>query len=1857
MAERPHLDLNQVSFVDAYSSAIALMSERADLLRKIVDHQIQTEKRLAAQMGEHQLRLGRLKARSVHETTDEEEHDVENMEGAESLTEDPQLALGHGLSNPFEGCPHPDTEEEMVRFVPSGNKTGLFEFSRSACLCWKVDLLAMDAHKHLVEHLHPEQQQVPALQRACYLIMAEEWTRYTRDSLVHFMAPSTASGDVLNFGAMAEDPAQLGHILETSIEQLRTSYFASSSHKHASFAKSASATSAVEGADETEESVEEQDAPSLDQIFADLLERPPDEMALRMYINLLEHVRVREWLSDSALENRALEAVLEEQSKTVGSSVILRTDPVPEFAEFPSEPTTSKDRATPDFLAGDVDEEFGNIDFSSEAGIVKNCSNPRIREMRMIYQHELANRWLYVTCVVNNAIIIDEPIRKQILRDVSSREPSVTLMNSDRQILILKRLRHSSDMSIANLPDAQPMLVREQPGENDSGSSLKVTPELSKVSFFCTYPVANKGMVRIGIGNLIRERSGMVKKRMANLPKHEAALWLRQYKLRLLNYCNVFICQATCDISVRVQAALLALQFRSMASLIPVEFTPFVCSTDQSPKPFLDREGAVSSLFFLPQAVEVLQMRGTSIKCADVTRGILEVDAKLPDAFDTTKISQSTDVARLETDYRGAAFLVLVLLHNFLPLVSLLYFFSALEGNQSVLLRLHHAVKSSLSDPESVKRAAAETLAHPGGDVKTTSEITWEALENLRVEFMNFQEQLKGKEANPSAMLALLHRRLKCSYFKVSLLLQKSAHEALSQGAYSDLAILQGWMRYLDGCSIEGGGEMIVAGLLSGGIQESSTFQDSAEEAGADEALRRITMLAPPGEPDVAGLRMDFNRYLAEVKAPTPDLPYLHPYIHALMTVHAKDNLQREEDPDIEQGTDYLSVATAPPPFKGRLPWSFPQAPLLHLTRACCLLSNKHWGSVSRNHIRLEMKAEEYFLLREVSVASPASLEAETELYRTLMVREILKDCVLSAHLRSVAPAASNPQELAQFDAHFSKVFAMERMGDSGGGGGGDAQDAGGPAQGNGKAAVKSSAEDRARAAIRMEMRAAYEQITRLISVFCKMLLGFSHSACQRQLEVVTLAMEERDQAKSSPSMGKEARGGSGGVSKVDAALTFVNRLRARGTHVRTHGKGESQRAYVFTERDIDEVVEELGRRLLTWGHKAVVGQQGQAQTRIAQLRNQVQSLEQRVSQNALDQQCQKAWVERQIGTTVADRNHKLVFEVDRLHRVAEELMSASREMEFRLNSEIRFDVLAELDLLDKEVNQAQDCYYDYRVDLHTEIKEELKAIRGDIIAQLQQMGVTNFVLQQKVKLFQDDARKEDEKEKEEKSGGTSLPLGKNKKKAEEEKPPPVAVAPVSTKQLGEDPDDKKKIRPDVTIPGGEDGFSESVEGLLDTINELKYMQVRCRTFQKLKFQTLRQQFEQLIQALAMTLSSNSELWERVSEIRERERLVEDELTRSLQQKQNHEGTLDRLNEQVDFNNDQRQKLQAWRKGKENRLDALEAEVKKYSRLGSINIERLILELNKRDASLRALDSGSVTTDDRIFAESMKASKQQRELAKKIKEVKQHAAKAEAKVELMRSELERGGMEQDSLVMLWHERWCETTKRAADVEAENAELKSRNKSKRGAMQPVAMQGISRELDLPWLSSPTGAQPAGGGESRSQQHFPHATEFEEHAAFAVGLSVVQRPPLQRRQIDQASTIIAPPPLKRSPQIGSPGKLKREDIMAVNESIRDLTGRPSPKSSPVINRGERVAQAHARSSPRASSARAASAAQEADSSDVRPTYGLSGHGARLVPQLLPKKPGSTQERKRGEERASLKRSGTFAVPSNPSRRSVG
>jgi len=896
------------------------------------------------------------------------------------------------------------------------------------------------------------------------------------------------------------------------------------------------------------------------------------------------------------------------------------------------------------------------------------------------------------------------------------------------------------------------------------------------------------------------------------------------------------------------------------------------------------------------------------------------------------------------------------------------------------------------------------------------------------------------------------------------------------------------------------------------------------------------------------------------------------------------------------------------------LPWILPPPPLLSCTRALCCLPADSRRPVFDLHTQLEMKAEEYMLLRDTTSASERALDIEAEMFRTFLVREELQTCVIRALSRGSLPTTA--ATLQQSDAFFSANFAVsERLeGDTS-----SASMADDPGMAPGGAmTVQSTAEDRARNAIRMEMRTECEYLSRLISAMNKWLLTSLIIATEREADAVSALESEQQQSSrvvttnkgpGALHKGPQAPSVRGALSRTDIVLTFVNRLRARGTRVRTHGASELHRSYVFTERDISECTEDLGKRLLKWGNSAVVAQQYQAAEGMTRSSNSLEYSELVVMQNMQDRHFRLEELDAQVDSTVADRNQKLFFEIDRLHRVLEEMMSSSREMEHRLHSDICRSVKEEITVLEKDVEDVKTRYDEFRKEMQVGVESELKAQRQSLIQKLSSLATSNFALQQKLQKLQTDGElapdvgapmnEDDHASKQ----GSRRP---SKAKIDAQAAQAAVQMEIDEFEEGDEPRKSSKIkkarktawwatdetqlgqeeteRPILVPSGVAPQQVEPVSGLQNEVAELKHVQVRSRTLFTLKFQAMRQQFEQLIQALALTLSSNAELWERVAEVREREQLIQAELGKSHRQMTSCEETIQVLRTQMETNDEWRQQLQTWKDSVREHLGELENRVDRQSKIGSVNIERLLLEHERRDATLEQFEKKHKNW---TAAQQEKEFKERQKIHAKLQQEKNLVMQAEAKASLMRGELERGGSDRDSLVTLWQQQHQEFHTRLAELEVQNYEIRSRlgigadgrfanalpsdtqfesSQRRQPTTQPSASRG-AEEVTVDDLSarslpargtapsrSPGPEEPSRSASARGDRLASPREALEESAAFSIGLTVhapipgtnrrtLENPTLPlhagARSVAQGPGSVQRPPVMRAFQTPSPG----------------------------------------------------------------------------------------------------------------------
>eukprot|EP00747_Dinoflagellata_sp_TGD_P028596 gnl/TRDRNA2_/TRDRNA2_133361_c0_seq1.p1 gnl/TRDRNA2_/TRDRNA2_133361_c0~~gnl/TRDRNA2_/TRDRNA2_133361_c0_seq1.p1 ORF type:complete len:1380 (+),score=268.15 gnl/TRDRNA2_/TRDRNA2_133361_c0_seq1:606-4142(+) len=915
-------------------------------------------------------------------------------------------------------------------------------------------------------------------------------------------------------------------------------------------------------------------------------------------------------------------------------------------------------------------------------------------------------------------------------------------------------------------------------------------------------------------------------------------------------------------------------------------------------------------------------------------------------------------------------------------------------------------------------------------------QLTWDALENIRLDLMSLASQLRSlKDSSPATVLPFLQARVRCAAWRACVLLRQSAQTALVHNRPEDATEIRRWIRYIDGHSINGGSHIVV---LEG--SSCNTVEEVPEDEPAASLVRRMTVVRPLKETMIGmtarqhpssnvAQRPDDSQRFGEFAASKAYCPWLHPFVHAIFAAHVAAPIESQSCDDL---------GPKPLPHWGCVPWLFPALPFAQFTRCLCLLSPSSRQAVTEEHVQLDMKVESFLLLREVSPDDMAAIEAETDFVRTWLIASTLRETVLCAQLRQAPPA--NREDIQLVDLNFAAMFTNSRHSEEDTDHQSESAESsvegsenGHAAEGLGNTAMTDTSERDARTAIRLEMRSAVETVNKLTCEMQKVLFVFDLHALKKGLDEV-MALAPAVKAEDD----KETRGSLGSPSSVQAhdvaktqALVVFNRLRQRGTRVRTK-ELYGPATYVLREHDIDECVEDLGQRLLHWGRLQVEAQFERSADQIADMAAQVRLLENSVLQNDWDKKTREADMEATIVSAVADRGSRQLFEVDRLNRIVNALSSASYEMEHRLNAEVCNKVLDHVGNLETEVAEARVRFSEYVGSMRSTVSDEVQSLRQSVLQQLRKLSHQNFVLQSCVKNFEEEWQTHD----------TSADKAAVTRQS-------TVVANEDRAALAAEIAERKALQARVAVKsesGQQDEVTEAeIEAVHGELNELRNARVRIQTLFSLKFQRLHQAFEEQIQKLTLTVSSNNELWERVSEVRERERIADEELARSQRRVAAATATIERLTDQAAREANLSTKLESWKERAWQRLGALQKEAIKYERNGIVDLKRIEHDVAMLDEALSNLSRGDKgdLTDERREAETTRARIIRRILRHQIQEEKMLTQKAQKKSDLIRREMEVGeAADNESLVILLCDEYRDVLEQCAKLEADNERMRS-----------------------------------------------------------------------------------------------------------------------------------------------------------------------------------------------------------------------
>ena len=118
--------------------------------------------------------------------------------------------------------------------------------------------------------------------------------------------------------------------------------------------------------------------------------------------------------------------------------------------------------------------------------------------------------------------------------------------------------------------------------------------------------------------------------------------------------------------------------------------------------------------------------------------------------------------------------------------------------------------------------------------------------------------------------------------------------------------------------------------------------------------------------------------------------------------------------------------------------------------------------------------------------------------------------------------------------------------------------------------------------------------------------------------------------------------------------------------------------------------------------------------------------------------------------------------------------------------------------------------------------------------------------------------------------------------------------------------------------------------------------------FWKVKEITMKQKYEDRLLDLNKKLSSNGMLWEQLAESEKREHLLRQELVMTQQNLSNCEKVIEKQREYINKLDTEKVRLQNFKQNKGKRLDELEQKVAQYEIFEKVNVEKLIMLLNKQ---------------------------------------------------------------------------------------------------------------------------------------------------------------------------------------------------------------------------------------------------------------------------------------------------------------------
>eukprot|EP00929_Paragymnodinium_shiwhaense_P054278 TRINITY_DN27194_c0_g2_i1.p1 TRINITY_DN27194_c0_g2~~TRINITY_DN27194_c0_g2_i1.p1 ORF type:complete len:2812 (-),score=793.77 TRINITY_DN27194_c0_g2_i1:64-8499(-) len=1649
MAQRPLLDLDAPYFVDAYASAITALQSRVKLLNSVVRQQLHTERQhvcwmaasdvyveASAQRQQQLVGQSRTKQSAPHLATSSMNSNKRHSfltkamrvartqtlaaeisaENAEERP-DPQLDLTAGVLRPQEGFPCSLRAGHRLRSSPGvdSNVYDILEVFASLGLAWQVDLLVEEGFKELTSSLTSRITHRGALECACVDVVIEEWESLLNSNPEHTLG-ITPEG--LAKQQLLEDPSVLLVSLEEALQRL---------NEHDKDEHS--------GEDSEDGDAAPAEIQELRAAFADLADRPVDERMLQLYVNLLEQVTVQRKLDDAVAEVAELRRTLCKQAKLVGSKELqFAAEPLSEFQSLRLPKMGTKAPPQP-VQASSVDADFGDVGCLRGHMVVLHCAQPLVQQLRAVYQHELANRWLFAMCAMYNAILLNDLAKQQVEADVAvaerlrkreadSEEGKMQSIVRELQQLqlgksprsVFERLRAAAAMSEAPPPpddgdDAGDEAQQSQPEEPPVVAAPSASA-LARTGTRCQWPLASKGPMRAALSSVIRERLRGLREQMAAQADKEASQRLcRAFKTRFLTHYSCLLAEQACELAVRVQAARSAEMFQGIVGLIPRALSPFRFSTEEVPKALISDDCSIDSIFHVPRAADMLVLRGLCARPTDMVRTLLERESQLP----PLTASALQVVPHLSLSYHGPAYIGLLLLLAVAPLTASFIFANVLKGDPTTILRLHAAVaNASFEDQRSGAAAAtvlsAEEADSPSGEGNSSSQKeAWDAMEGLRLNFMNLAAQLDLLNCSRAdILLSFLGSRVKGDAWRQFWLLKLSEQASWEKEDITALAELRRWQRYLTGQEVEEDATVMrLQSAKDDELEEEREVDSSPPGAGGDddqqkgpgpegrpssrtsvtekrplwnESLQHLLLprpcsqmvstgllsVGPPGGADAHGRR---TRLSVAESMPRSDCPYLHRAVHALLADFGPpEALKRPFREDVwqqqwqgESSTDLESRihVDEPLPHWGRFYWRLPQLPLAQLTRGLCLVPRRVRKRVLECQLHMEMKLDTYLTVREASAREPQSAAIELDFLRTVLQDVRLRELMLCSLSRSTLPWTL--EEKYEYDRRcdqriekfMSTAKAVQQDKDS-------KEGENAPTTKFRRPSALLEDNNAERVAVRWFLRDTESMMSRELREIHKVLLGYTIACFEDELEILddfeAKESVNDDLAASMTTITEKDRAATSQDRrrKTDAKLQAVaafNQLRARAARVRTRGHAASSQsgcAYVVLERDLEDCVQQLGRSLLHWGRSTLELRDLQSARGSKERGEALWQGQQRAAYGRAEGVFLRQKIESHVLAGVADRGgRKQLLELDGLHGRLRALAGATFEMESRYAMEVQTALLYNVTATDNQLMEVIGKNEAYLQDMRSALVKETRNLKEGLLEQLHVIGKKNFAMAERLRKLREEWAAEPAEAAAASAASASASVVRHTS---------VGAASASgagggggALQQGIEQETAAVARHPAAVAclSAAPTQAAEVEELHVEIGELEHTCQGLTYLLERRFQRERTVLENELHNFRTTLSSNMALLDKCAGVRERGLIVDGELDNIKRAAHQSARITEQLNRMLHREQHNITKLTNWRETALKRFSVVLREARKYEQLDHFDLNKLEGQLNK----------------------------------------------------------------------------------------------------------------------------------------------------------------------------------------------------------------------------------------------------------------------------------------------------------------------